>query len=56
MQVWLAQDLLATTPSLPPTLASQSKVESSSRVPSIASINDRLVPKSGDDRSVPYTH
>ena len=56
MQVWLAQDLLATTPALPPTLASESKVESSSRVPSIASINDRLVPKGGDDRSVPYTH
>ena len=56
MQVWLAQDLLATTPALPPTLASQSKVESSSRMPSVSSLNDRLVPKSGDDRSVPYTH
>ncbi len=56
MQVWLAQDLLATTPALPATLASESKVESSSRIPSISSLNDRLVPKGADDRSVPYTH
>ena len=56
MQVWLAQDLLATTPALPPTLASQSTIGSSSKIPSLSSINDRLVPKDGNDRSVPYTH
>ena len=26
------------------------------RLPSLESINDRLVPKDGDDRSIPYTH
>ena len=56
MQVWLAQDLKATTPSQPATLASQSKIESSMRLPSLQSINDRLVPKDATDRSIPYTH
>jgi len=56
MRVWLPQDLNATNPTLPPTLASESKVSSGSGVPSISSINDRLVPKDENDRSVPYTH
>ena len=56
MRVWLPQDLNATTPSQPATLASESKVSSGSRVPSLSSINDRLVPKDENDRSVPYTH
>ncbi|MCR4958694.1 MAG: glycoside hydrolase family 127 protein [Prevotella sp.] len=56
MRVWLPQDLNATNPTLPATLASESKVSSGSRVPSISSINDRLVPKDENDRSVPYTH
>ena len=56
MKVWLSQDLRATRPSEPPTLASQSKIGSSMRLPSLSSINDRLVPKNGDDRSIPYTH
>ena len=56
MKVWLAQDLRATRPQEPPTLASQSKIGSSMRLPSLSSINDRLVPKDGDDRSIPYTH
>ena len=56
MRVWLAQDLKATTPAQPATLASESKVSSSMRVPALSSINDRLVPRDENDRSVPYTH
>lgn len=57
MRVWLPQDLNATNPSQPATLASESKVSSSSeKMPALSSINDRLVPKDENDRSVPYTH
>ena len=56
MSVWLAQDLNATTPTLPATLASQSKVETSSKIPALTSLNDRLTPRDENDRSVPYTH
>jgi hypothetical protein len=57
MRVWLAQDLNATTPAQPATLASESKVTSSTpRMPAISAVNDRLVPKGENDRSVPYTH
>ena len=56
MRVWLPQDLNATNPTQPATLASESKVSSGSKVPALSSINDRLVPKNENDRSVPYTH
>lgn len=56
MKVWLAQDLKATQPAVPATLASSSKIETSMNMPAIESINDRLVPKGEDDRSIPYTH
>lgn len=56
MQVWLPQDLSATTPALPPTLASQSTVSASHKMAAISALNDRLVPKSADDRSIPYYH
>jgi hypothetical protein len=56
MRVWLPQDLTATTPAQPATLASESKVTSSMRLPALSSVNDRLVPKGENDRSVPYTH
>ena len=57
MRVWLPQDLNATNPSQPATLASESKVSSSvERMPALTAINDRLVPKDENDRSVPYTH
>ena len=57
MSVWIPQDLSASKPSLPPTLASQAKVTASTRrLPSLSAINDRLVPADGDDRSIPYTH
>ena len=56
MRVWLPQDLSSTTPAQPATLASESKVSSSTRIPALSSVNDRLVPKGENDRSVPYTH
>ena len=57
MRVWLPQDLNATNPSQPATLASESKVSSSQeKMPALTAINDRLVPKDETDRSVPYTH
>ncbi len=56
MRVWLPQDLNATTPSQPATLASESKVTSSCPIPALSSVNDQLIPKSEDDRSIPYTH
>ena len=57
MRVWLPQDLNATNPSQPTTLASESKVSSSTeKMPALSAINDRLVPKDENDRSVPYTH
>ena len=56
MRVWLAQDLSATTPSQPATLASESKISTSHDSPSITAINDRLIPKDESDRSIPYFH
>ena len=56
MRVWLTQDLNASRPSKPATLASLSKITASTPATSLSSINDRLVPKDGDDRSMPYYH
>jgi hypothetical protein len=57
MAVWIPIDLNATTPALPPSIASESKVTASAkRLPALSSINDRLVPVDGNDRSIPYTH
>ena len=56
MRVWQAQDLNASRPSKPATLASLSKITASTPATSLSSISDRLVPKDGDDRSMPYYH
>ncbi len=57
MTVWIPQDLNATTPALPASIASESKITASTkRLPALSAINDRLVPADGNDRSVPYTH
>lgn len=56
MRVWIAQDLSASRPSKPATLASQSQITASTPATSLSSINDRLVPKDGDDRQMPYYH
>ncbi len=56
MAVWLPQELRATRPTQPATLASTSKIESSHRAGSLSAINDRLVPNDEFDRSMPYFH
>jgi DUF1680 family protein len=56
MRVWMSQDLSATTPAQPATLASESKVTASTPTPALSAINDRLIPKDENDRSVPYYH
>ncbi len=56
MAVWLPIDLNATTPALPPSIASESRVTASTRLPALSAVNDRLVPADANDRSVPYTH
>ena len=56
MAVWLPIDLNATRASLPPTIASESKITTSHNVKSITAINDQLLPKDENDRSVPYYH
>ena len=45
MEVWLPQELSASRPAMPATLASESKIDASHRASSISAINDRLVPK-----------
>ncbi|MCQ2212586.1 MAG: glycoside hydrolase family 127 protein [Bacteroidaceae bacterium] len=56
MTVWIPQDLNATSPAQPASIASESKVTASKRISALSSVNDRLVPKDGEDRSIPYTH
>ena len=56
MAVWLPQELTATRPTMPATLASLSKLDASTKTSSLKSIADRLVPKDEFDRSMPYYH
>ncbi len=56
MMVWLPQELSASRPTMPPTLASESRIESSHPTRSLMAINDRLIPKDENDRSIPYYH
>lgn len=56
MAVWLPQQLSAARPTMPPSLASKSKIEASHPTKSITAINDRLLPKDENDRSIPYFH
>jgi uncharacterized protein len=56
MAVWLPVDLSATRPAMPPTMASESKIDASHKAKSISAINDALVPKDENDRSIPYYH
>ena len=56
MEVWLPQELSASRPAMPATLASESKIDASHRAKSISAINDRLIPKDENDRSLPYYH
>lgn len=56
MSVWLPQDMEAASPAKPAALADKSKTTSSSKVAAISALNDRLVPKDANDRSIPYCH
>ncbi len=56
MMVWLPQQLRATTPAMPPSLASRSRLSVSLETPATGAVNDRLLPKNADDKSVPYYH
>ncbi len=56
MTVWLSNDLSSSRPVMPPTIASESKIEASHPVKAIGAINDRLIPKDEKDSSVPYYH
>ena len=56
MMVWLPWQLRATSPALPPSLASRSRVSASTPTAAQSALNDRLVPKEAEDRSVPYYH
>jgi uncharacterized protein len=56
MTVWLSNDLSSSRPVMPPTIASESKIEASHPVKAISAVNDRLIPKDEKDSSVPYYH
>jgi len=56
MAVWLSNDLSSTRPVMPPTVASESKVDASHKVKILSAINDGLVPKDENDRTIPYYH
>lgn len=56
MKVWIPQDLKAVRPAVPATLASLSKIASSTPSRSLNSISDGLVPADENDRSIPYFH
>lgn len=56
MAVWLPNELRASRPAMPATIASESKIDASHKVKSISAINDRLLPRDENDRSIPYYH
>ena len=56
MAVWLANDISAARPVQQPTIASESKIDASHKIKAISAINDGLVPKDANDRTIPYYH
>ena len=56
MKVWMPQDVKAASPAVPPTLASQAVIASSTPTTAMPSISDGLVPADENDRSIPYFH
>lgn len=56
MMVWLPQEVSATSPSMPATLASESRVDASHKTTALSAINDRLGPADENDRSMAYYH
>ncbi|MDD4515576.1 beta-L-arabinofuranosidase domain-containing protein [Massilibacteroides sp.] len=56
MAVWLPMDLSAGRPTMPPTVTTNAKITGSHLGSAVSSINDGLLPKDENDRSVPYYH
>ncbi len=56
MAVWLPQDVSASRPTQPATLASESQTDASYKKSSLSAINDRLKPVDENDRTMPYYH
>lgn len=56
MAVWLSNDLSSVRPVAQPTVASESKIDASHKVKALSAINDGLVPKDSNDRTIPYYH
>jgi len=56
MAVWLSNDLSSTRPVMPPTVASESKMDASHKEKILSAINDGFVPKDENDRTIPYYH
>ncbi|MBP6610565.1 MAG: glycoside hydrolase family 127 protein [Paludibacter sp.] len=54
MAVWLPNELRATRPVMPPSIASESKIKASVFEKSIHAINDRMLPHDEHDRSIPH--
>ncbi|MFI1773492.1 glycoside hydrolase family 127 protein [Thalassobellus citreus] len=56
MAVWLPIELNATKPTMAPTVASESQIKASHNAKAIVAINDGLIPKDENDKSLPYYH
>jgi hypothetical protein len=56
MAVWLSNDISSSRPMKQPSLASKSKVDASHMVKAISAINDQLIPKNINDRTLPHYH
>ncbi len=56
MSVWLPNELTSSRPVLAPAVASAAKIEASHITKAITAINDGLLPKDENDRSLPYYH
>lgn len=56
MTVWIPDEVSASSPLLPPTLASKATITASVESASLKALADGLVPKDANDRSVPYMH
>lgn len=56
MDVWMAQDVSAVSPALPATLASRSIVDANTKTAALGSVNDRMLPRDENDRTIPYFH
>jgi uncharacterized protein len=56
MAVWLSNELSSTRPVMPPSVASESKINASHPMKAISAIHDGLLPKDENDRTIPYYH